>query len=102
MGEVDMVYYHGTTTAAGLGHVLLPPQTSRVISQRGRKKNLDRVFMTTDLGLARIYAGRAAYSLGGEPVVKRAIPMGDVECIDDRPGAGVYHCAWAFCEELCS
>ena len=30
------------------------------LSEEGRKKNLDRVFFTSSIGSARIYAGRAA------------------------------------------
>lgn len=94
------MYYHGSTTAAGIGHMLMPAAETGTLSERGRKRNLDRVFFTRDLGLARIYAGRAARSLGGEAVVYRAIPMGDVVAMDERPGASVYHAPWAFCEPL--
>ena len=54
------VFYHGSCTAAGIENLLLPPEVSNTISERGRNKNLDRVFFTEDLGLAKIYAGRAA------------------------------------------
>ena len=92
------MFYHGTTTAANIGHKLLPPKATNVISEKGRKKNLDRVFFTKDIGLARIYAGRAARSYGGDPVVYRVISPVDVVCMNDAKGATVYHASAAFCE----
>ena len=62
--------------------------------------HLDRVFFTADIGLARIYAGRAARSIGGDPVLYRVVCPVDVVCMNDDKGASVYHAAWAFCEEL--
>ncbi|UES35602.1 hypothetical protein KKP3664_000063 [Citrobacter phage KKP_3664] len=94
--EEHTVYYHGSCTAAGIESMLLPPCASETLSEKGRKKNLDRVFFTADIGLARIYAGRAARSIGGDPVLYR---VGAV-CMNDDKGASVYHAAWAFCEEL--
>ena len=93
-------FYHGTTSAANIGHMLCPPADTGVLSEKGRNKNLDRVFFTRDLGLARIYAGRAARSLGGTPVVYRVISPVDTKCLSERKGASVYHAQWAFCEAL--
>lgn len=80
--------------------MLCPPVDTGVISEVGRKKNLDRVFFTEDIGLAKIYAGRAARSYGGEPVVYRVVSPVDVVCLSDTKGATVYHAEWAFCEEI--
>lgn len=95
-----MILYHGSCSKADIDFMLLPPEMTDVISETGRKKNLDRVFVTPDIGLAKIYAGRAARSIGGTPVVYRAVSPVDLVCMNDTPGAGVYHCEWAFCEEI--
>ena len=92
------MYYHGSCSAAGLEIRLLPPNVTGILSEKGRNRNLDRVFFTRDLGLARIYAGRAARALGGSPVVYRVIPMGDVVEMSAAPGASVFHAPWAFVE----
>lgn len=93
-------FYHGSCSVAGITNMLLPPVVSETLSEKGRKKNLDRVFFTADIGLARIYAGRAARSIGGEPVLYRVVcPVGAV-CMNDTAGATVYHAEWAFCEEV--
>lgn len=95
------VFYHGSCTAAGIENLLLPPEVSNTISERGRNKNLDRVFFTEDLGLAKIYAGRAAKSIGGEPVLFRVVNPVNSVCMNDDKGASVYHADWAFAELLC-
>lgn len=95
------VFYHGSCTAAGIDAMLLPPKVSNTISERGRNKNLDRVFFTEDLGLAKIYAGRAAKSIGGEPVLFRVVNPVNLVCMNDTEGASVYHAEWAFAERLC-
>ena len=95
-----MVFYHGSSTSAGIDFVLIPPNDSKTISQKGRKKNLDRVFFTTDIGLAKIYAGRAVRSIGGKPVVYRVVSPVDIQCMNVCEGASVYHAAWAFCERI--
>lgn len=94
------VFYHGSCTATGIENMLLPPEVSNTISEKGRNKNLNRVFFTEDLGLAKIYAGRAANSIGGEPVLFRVVMPIDAVCMNDTPGATVWHCEMAFCERL--
>lgn len=94
------VYYHGSCTAAGIQNLLLPPEATDTISEKGRKKNLDQVFFTKDLGLAKIYAGRAARSIGGEPVLFRVVSPVNVTCMNSTPGASVYHADWAFVEAM--
>lgn len=98
--ENHVIYYHGSCSMAGISNMLLPPVDSDVISEKGRHKNLDRVFFTTDIGLAKIYAGRAARSIGGEPELYRVVaPVGTI-CMNSTPGASVYHANWAFCEKI--
>lgn len=98
--QEQKVFYHGSCTFAGIENMLLPPELSNTISEKGRKKNLGRVFFTEDLGLAKIYAGRAAKSIGGEPVLFRVVMPIDAICMNDEPGATVWHCEMAFCERL--
>lgn len=97
---VEQVYYHGSTTNANIENLLLPPSDTGVISEVGRKKNLGRVFFTKDIGLAKIYAGRAARSYGGSPVLFRVVSPVNAECLSDAAGATVYHADWAFCESI--
>lgn len=93
-------FYHGSCTLGLQGDMLLPPSETMTISEKGRKKNLDRVFFTKDIGLAKIYAGRAARSIGGEPTLYRVVAPVDVQCLSDVEGATVYHAAWAFVEKM--
>jgi hypothetical protein len=83
-------YYHGTTTHLLPGDDVLPPLKTGKISERGRKKNLDKVFFTKDLGSAKIYAGRAKHALGGKPVVYEVEPVGDIQAINDKQGTTVF------------
>lgn len=64
--EEFVEFYHGSCSLAGIKNMLVPPSDTNVLSEQGRKKNLDRIFFTKDIGLARIYAGRASRSIGGE------------------------------------
>lgn len=98
--DTNEVYYHGSSTSAGIQNMLCAPDETGVISEVGRKKNLNRVFFTKDIGLAKIYAGRAARSYGGEPVLYRVVNPVDVVCMNDTKGATVFHAEWAFCEEI--
>ncbi|QPI13932.1 hypothetical protein MYO4S_00176 [Serratia phage 4S] len=98
--DVFEVYYHGSCTAAGIQNMLLPPDETDTISEKGRKKNLGRVFFTKDKGLAQIYAGRAARSIGGDPVLFRVVAPVNVTCMNSTPGASVYYADWAFVEAL--
>jgi hypothetical protein len=58
------VLYHGTSSTT-LSREVLPPNVTQVISERGRKKNLNQVFLTRDYKSASIYAQRAMSSMGG-------------------------------------
>ncbi|QGT53824.1 putative ADP-ribosyl transferase [Acinetobacter phage vB_AbaM_Konradin] len=98
--EPQKVFYHGSCTAAGIKSMLLPPEASGTLSEKGRNKNLNRVFFTEDIGLAKVYAGRASKSIGGEPVLFRVVAPVDVVCMNDTKGASVYHAAWAFVEQI--
>lgn len=93
-------FYHGTSSSANINYKLLPPIHSGVISEIGRKKNLDKVFFTKDKGLAKIYSGRACRSYGGSPKLYRVIIPENVECMNDTAGASVYYADSAFVEEI--
>ena len=63
-----MTFYHGTARKFRIGEELVPPKEHGFeISEKGRKKNLDKVFFTSDVGSAKIYARRAVNSYGGIP-----------------------------------
>ena len=93
-------FYHGSSSHANIENMLLPPCESGTISEKGRKKNLNKVFFTTDKGLAKIYAGRAANSIGGNGVLYRVVMPINVTCMNDTQGASVYHADYAFVELL--
>jgi hypothetical protein len=94
-------FYHGTSTAVGLkpGVDLLPPDQTDKISEKGRKKNLDKVFFTKDIGSAKIYAGRAVNQFGGQPVVFKVTPVGKIEALNLTPGSTVFMSPKASIEE---
>lgn len=94
------VYYHGSSDSCGIQYLLLPPEETKFLQEEGRKKNLDQVFFTEDFGLAKVYAGRACNRFGGNPVIFRVIPMGEVVCLSSDKGATVYYSRWAFVERL--
>lgn len=63
-------YYHGTSSNAPVKDTILPPNVhSFGISELGRSKNLDKVFVTTNRGYASTYARRVANMKGCEPVI---------------------------------
>jgi len=94
------VYYHGSSSECGIDFMLLPPEMTEVLSEEGRKKNLDQIFFSKDVGLAKVYAGRACARFGGKPKLYRVVPMTDVVTLSDAKGASVYHAGWAFVEEV--
>lgn len=98
---MTQVFYHGTTTAVGISTTLLPPNVTSRLSERNRKKNLNRVFFTEDLGLAKIYAGRAVCSLGGEPIIFKVTNPLDPICMNTTSGATVWHADSANVELFC-
>lgn len=93
-------FYHGSSTHANIENMLLPPCDSGTISEKGRKKNLDKVFFTTDKGLAKIYAGRASNSVGGIGILYRVVMPANVTCMNSTKGASVYQADYAFVELL--
>lgn len=84
------ILFHGTSLDKDID-MILPPDQTNVISEVGRKKNLDRVFFTKDYKSANIYAQRAARSLGGTPKIFKVIPLGDVVTLNEKNGTTVFH-----------
>jgi len=85
-----VAYFHGTSTACNIEDELLPPSKTGKLQESNRKKNLDRVFFTKDKGSAQIYAGRATSIFGGDPVVYKVEPSGEITCHNDQPGTTVF------------
>jgi len=83
-------YYHGTNREFAPGDYILPPAETGEISEKGRKKNLDKVFFTLDKGSAKIYAGRATKSFGtGSPNIYKVQPIGSIEWLNKQKGTTV-------------
>lgn len=82
------ILYHGTSNS-DISSTVLPPNSTGVISERGRKKNLDKVFFTKTEKSANIYAGRAKNEYGGDPRTLAVIPIGNVTVLNDNKGTEV-------------
>ena len=89
-----MPYYHGTSNNAITTHIL-PPINTGVLSEVGRKKNLNKVFFTTSYKSALIYAQRAANQYGGTVRVLEVIPIGAIHCMNANKGTEVYYADFA-------
>ena len=95
------MFFHGTSVKLKVGDFILPPEVTGVIQERGRKKNLNQVFFTADIGSARIYAGRAKNALGGnQHYVYSVVPIGNVCCISNTAGATVFMAPQAVIVEI--
>lgn len=87
---LNQIFYHGTNKEFAVGDYILPPNETGEISEKGRKKNLDKVFYTLDVGSAKIYAGRAVQSAGnGSPYIYKIQPIGDIEWLNKAAGTTV-------------
>lgn len=91
-----VTYYHGSSVLTDSDYMLLPPVVTGVIQEKGRRKNLNKVFFTKDKGTANIYAGRSFNVNGGVRRIFRVIPMGVITKINDL----TFCCEWAFIEEI--
>ena len=87
----SVMFYHGTSRDFKPGEWIKPPDEHGLeISEKGRKKNLNKVFFTKDIGSAKIYAGRAKNSLGGKAMVYIIDPYGEIEELNPNKGTTVY------------
>lgn len=84
-------FYHGTSTVFNLepGDEILPPKQTSKLSEKGRRKNLDKVFFTQDPKSAKIYADKAKREFGGKSVVYEVIPDVPIEWLNKTPGTTV-------------
>lgn len=84
------ILYHGTSVEQDID-MILPPNKTNAISEKGRKKNLDKVFFTADYKSADIYAKRAVRSLGGIVKIYKVIPLGKVETLNETKRTTVFY-----------
>jgi len=82
-------FYHGTSSTLKPGDLVLPPAVTKILSEIGRKRNLDKVFFTPAIGSAWIYAGRSRNARGGVAAVYEVLPLGKIRRIHNRPGTSV-------------
>lgn len=85
----DSVFYHGTSDLFGIGDYILPPSQTGKLQEKGRKKNLDKIFVTKDVGSAKIYAGRAVQQFGGNPIIYKVEPE-NITVMHEMLGTSVY------------
>jgi hypothetical protein len=90
--KFERFFYHGTSISDITTH-LLPPNQTQVISEKGRNKNLDKVFFTKDFDSAMIYANRSKKSNGGVPKVLKVLPesLNSMHVLNDNYGTSVYY-----------
>ena len=69
-------FYHGTSDTLKIGKVLLPPVITSNQRENWRKKHLDKVFFTSSLLSAEMYAKKACKKYGGSPVIYTVRPIG--------------------------
>lgn len=84
------VFYHGSSTALQIDRFILPSQETEKLTEIGRKRNLDKVFFTKDQRSAEIYAHKAVKLFGGDPIVYKVKPVGEVDALNVAPGTSVY------------
>ncbi len=69
-------FYHGTTDLFEIGKVLLPPVITDNKREHWRTKYNDKVFFTSSMLSASMYAKKACKKYGGNPVVYIVKPIG--------------------------
>lgn len=98
--EPNGPFYHGTSDRIlSIGDKLIPPKDTGMLSERGRKINLDKIFFTHDKRSAFVYARKAAKRFGGNPVVYEISPVGSIGVLNDMPGTTVFHADWAYIKD---
>ena len=89
-----MILYHGTSDIFDLSegaYVLPPDKTGTLPHYEATREERDKIYATSVVSYAKIYAGRACQAVGGNPVVWEVwIPDELVEIRSDRKGATVY------------
>lgn len=100
--QPDGPFFHGTSDKIlSIGDKLIPPKDTGMLSERGRKVNLDKVFFTHDKQSAFAYARKAVKAFGGgNPVVYEISPVGNIGVLNDTPGTTVFHADWAYIKQV--
>ena len=74
-----MIYYHGTTDKFNINDNLLKsPIETGILREDWRKKNLDKVYFTNSLLSAEQFAYKASQKYGGNSIVYKIKPIGDI------------------------
>lgn len=71
------MFYHGTTDCFDVGGYLLSPIETGNKREEWRCKHTDKVFFTSSLVSARMYAKKACNKYGGNPIVYGVLPIGE-------------------------
>lgn len=69
-------FYHGTTDTFNVGKYILPPVKTENKREEWRMKYTDKVFFTTSMLSAEMYAKKACKKYGGNPVIYVVKPVG--------------------------
>ena len=69
-------FYHGTTDLFPIKKMLLPPVMTDIKREDWRKKYTDKVFFTTSILPASMYAKKECKKYGGNPIVYIVKPIG--------------------------
>jgi len=72
-----MEFYHGTSDVFDIKE-LLPAIETGNLREEWRKKLTNKVFFTNSLLSAEVFAKKAVQKYGGNPVVYKVRPIGDV------------------------
>lgn len=71
-----ITFYHGTTDKFPIKNVILPAVITGVKREEWRTKYIDKVFFSSSLGSALMYAKKACTKYGGNPIVYVVRPKG--------------------------
>lgn len=69
--------YHGTTDIFKINRIL-PPNETGILREEWRKKNINKIYATTSLLSAEKYAYKATQKYGGNSIVYKVRPRGQV------------------------
>lgn len=67
-------FFHGTSSRLGIKDVILPAVDTGILREDFRKRNLNKVYITTSYGSAYNYAIKACKKYGGKPVIYEVRP----------------------------
>ena len=77
--QKSTIFYHGTTDLFYIENdILKPPIDTGVLREEWREKNLNKVYFTDSLLSAEQFAYKASQKYGGNSIVYKVKPIGDV------------------------